>query len=97
MLEQLIKKKNNVDLSKMPQRYPLYLGLDNLKKRIKDSGGTHSELPKKIVSLMNEINSGNDSGVIRKTRILLNYMENLEKFCLDFDEIEASLEIIQEK
>ncbi|MCK5413341.1 MAG: hypothetical protein KAI57_03095 [Candidatus Pacebacteria bacterium] len=89
------RKNGNNKIDKMPQRYSLHVVLDKLQKKIEDGEGTHLGLSQKINSLMNDINSGNDSDVIRKTTLLLDYMKDLEIFSLDFNKIKTSLEKIR--
>ncbi|MCK4592672.1 hypothetical protein KAT63_04530 [Candidatus Parcubacteria bacterium] len=97
MLGQLIKK-NNVDISKIPQRYFLYLGLDNLKKKIVNKKGGATEylnMISSIDSLLNRIQFGENKDILDETRELLGEIMQFEIFSKNTEEIENALNKIE--
>ena len=98
MLEQLIKKKNNTDLSKIPQRYLLYSGLDNLKKKIENSKGSVAEylnIVDSIDFLLNRIQFGENKDILEKTKELLKDIMQYEIFSKNIEEIKNALNRIK--
>lgn len=98
MLEQLIKKKNNTDLSKIPQRYLLYSGLDNLKKKIVNNKGSVAEylnIVDSIDFLLNRIQFGENKDILEKTKELLKDIMQYEIFSKNIEEIKNALNRIK--
>lgn len=91
----ITSKGNGVDIKKMPQRFSLYLELDNLKKKIENSKGMYSEISEKISFLVGEINLGRDKDIINGTRDLLNKLRKFEIFSKNIEKIKSALEKIQ--
>ncbi len=91
----ITSKGNGVDIEKMPQRFSLYLELDNLKKKIENSKGMYSEISEKISFLVGEINLGEDDDIIKKTNELVDCMEKLGIFPMNIVEIQSALERVK--